>query len=361
MKKVNIVLILFALLFTGFLTRAGNPDRAGQAGATQLLFNPWPRATGWHGVNYAGVQGVEAMRLNVAGLLDIHKTEFLFGRTNYLMGSGIAVNSFGFAQKLGEGNNSVLGVSLMTYDLGEIEITTGDMPEGGLGTFSPNFTNIGVAYARKFSNAIRAGALFRVITEGLKDVNAVGAAIDAGIQYRTDISGKHESSTRFGISIRNVGTPMKYTGNALARRAVFQGNDFSQTVDTRSKTFELPSMLNIGVAQDIFFSPKAENKLTLAASFTSNAFSKDQFRLGAQYSLGDYLSVRGGFYYEDGLLNPESATKLYTGPSGGVSFELPFGPREKGKERNKSFGIDYSYRATSIYKGVHVIGARLEL
>ena len=62
---------------------AGNPDRAGAAGATQLLINPWARSAGWGLANSASIRGVEAMYGNVAGLAMVNKTEVLF--TNCLL------------------------------------------------------------------------------------------------------------------------------------------------------------------------------------------------------------------------------------------------------------------------------------
>ncbi len=42
---------LLAILVPAGIALAGNPDRAGQAGATELLINPWARSTGWNGAN----------------------------------------------------------------------------------------------------------------------------------------------------------------------------------------------------------------------------------------------------------------------------------------------------------------------
>ena len=36
---------------------AGNPDRAGSAGATQLLLNPFARSNGWSMANSASMRG----------------------------------------------------------------------------------------------------------------------------------------------------------------------------------------------------------------------------------------------------------------------------------------------------------------
>ncbi|MEX1132453.1 MAG: hypothetical protein WEC15_04440, partial [Flavobacteriales bacterium] len=53
---------------------AGNPDRAGSAGATQLLINPWARSSGWALANTSSVRGVEAMYGNIADLAYVNKT-----------------------------------------------------------------------------------------------------------------------------------------------------------------------------------------------------------------------------------------------------------------------------------------------
>src|SRR6185369_9258244 len=94
--------ILSAALLAGVLSSgsvfAGNQDRAGQAGATELLINPWARSSGWGGANVAGVHGLDAQFLNVAGTAFTKKTELLFAHTNYLKGAGIGINSFGFSQ-----------------------------------------------------------------------------------------------------------------------------------------------------------------------------------------------------------------------------------------------------------------------
>jgi hypothetical protein len=54
---------------------AGNEDRAGQAGATELLINPWTRSSGWGGINIANVRGLESQFNNVAGLAFTTKTD----------------------------------------------------------------------------------------------------------------------------------------------------------------------------------------------------------------------------------------------------------------------------------------------
>jgi hypothetical protein len=114
---------------------AGNKDRSGQAGASELLINPWARSTGWGNAGMSQIRGLEGIWSNVAGTAFTKKTELIFAHTNWLKGSDISIYSFGFSQSISEG--SVLGLAVMSMNFGDIPITTTDYPDGGLGTFHP--------------------------------------------------------------------------------------------------------------------------------------------------------------------------------------------------------------------------------
>jgi hypothetical protein len=335
---------------------AGNPDRAGQAGATELLINPWARSSGWAGANVAGARGLEAMFLNVAGTAFTRKTELLFARTQWLKGTDININAFGLTQRVGE--TGAIGLSIMAMDFGDIPITTAESPEGGLGTFSPQFMNIGVSYAKGFSDDIYGGLTLRVISEKTASVSARGVALDAGIQY---IAGKYDQ-IKFGISLKNVGPRMKFSGDGLSFKTPVPGatnGSNTMTVDQRSAQFELPSLLNIGGGYDFYLKKDSvsmkNHRITVMGTFTSNSFDKDQFKLGLEYGFRSMLMVRVGYTYEEDILDKEKRTTVFTGPSAGFTFEIPFG-------KNKStFGLDYSYRATNPFNGTHSFGARINL
>ncbi|UPT67063.1 MAG: hypothetical protein M0D57_22080 [Sphingobacteriales bacterium JAD_PAG50586_3] len=80
----------------------------------------------------------------------------------------------------------------MSIDAGDIMITTVDLPEGGIGTYKPRFTNIHLSYAKAFSNSIYGGIAVKIINEAIPDVSAMGFAFDAGVQY---VTGKKKIST----------------------------------------------------------------------------------------------------------------------------------------------------------------------
>ena len=329
---------------------AGNEQRAGQAGASELLINPWARTSGWAGANIAGVRGVEGIYSNVAGLAFIQKTELVFSSTSWLQINGFNnavsnISSFGIAQKIGE--SGVLGLSVMNMDFGEIEITTVDLPDGGIGTYSPKFMNIALSYAKIFSNSIYGGMTIKMISEQISNVGANGIALDAGIQY---VAGAKDN-LKFGISLKNVGPRLSFTGDGLSFRAQTDpNNDYNQTIEMRSSELELPALLNIGISYDINV---LRHRLTGAGTFTSNSFQKDQYRLGGEYSYREMFMVRLGYTYEDGISTPSSRTNALRGPSGGFTLELPMGAN--------TFGLDYSYRHTDPFQGSHTIGARINL
>lgn len=348
--KFLVVIVLIGMLSISSVNQliAGNPDRSGQAGATQLLINPWARSSGWGNANTACIKGLESMYSNIAGLAFTPKTELLFAHTNWLQGTGISINSFGFSQKVSE--TGVVGIGISSMTAGDIMITTVELPEGGIGTFSPKFMNIGLSYAKTFSNSIYGGINIRIINEAISDVNAQGMALDAGIQY---ITGETEN-IHFGISLKNVGPRMKYKGDGFSFKGIVPGAPNAMSVDQRSAEFELPSLLNIGVAYDITASK--DHKVTIAGNFTSNSFTKDQYILGAQYNLANYLMLRVGYVYEKGITKKVTRTTALTGPCGGFSVEIPLN-----KEKGSNFALDYSYTATNPFQGTHSIGARINM
>ncbi len=331
---------------------AGNPDRTGQAGASELLIDPWAQSSGWYGLNIASVRGVEAPNLNVAGLTFLKGTQIEFDRTEWLVGTDISLNTFGFAQKVGDG---AIGLTLTSMDLGEIEVTTADNPDGTGAFYKPRFSNIGISYARNFADYLSGGVTLRVISESISDVKAVGVSMDIGIQY---ISGSdvHPEQIKMGIALRNIGSPMKFSGDGLSFRGNVPDGDYTMTQDFRAESFELPSLLTIGLSYDFYFGQT--NRLTAVGSFVSNSFYKDQFGAGLEYALKvkntEMFMLRAGYRYENGITNDVDRTSASTGAAAGITFQYPLN-----KVSGSLVALNYSYRTSYQYEGSHCFGLRL--
>lgn len=350
MNRILALLIVFGSLFAMQDAFAGNPDRQGEAGAYELLLNPWARSAGLHSMTTSMVTGLESMRINVAGLSRLNKTEVVIGHTILYEGTDLALNSVGLAQRMGE--NGVFGLSLMAMDFGDIPVTTTAVPEGTGATFSPTFFHIGLAYAHTFENKVSVGILLRGISEATSSLSAFGFAIDAGVQY---VAGEQDNF-KFGISMRNVGSPMRFGGEGLSFQTDNPGSTFNYplTVDQRSQKFELPSMFNIGASYDFLFASR--HRLTILGNFTSNSFSRDQVGAGAEYGFKELFMVRAGYRYDLGSTINGDDANVYTGLCAGITIEVPLK-----KESTSRFGIDYAWRATSPFNGTHNFTIRYKI
>ena len=353
MKRIITVILCVGLAVSAAF--AGNPDRRGEAGAYELVMNGWGNSSGLWSMNSANITGLESERINVAGLAFVPKTEVSAAYTLWLQGAGVGIIQAGVAQNIKGGN--VIGLTIQALNLGEIDKTTTANPEGGIGSYRPAFVNIGLSYSRKFSNSISGGFTARLIDEGLGNLNAFGICVDGGLQYVTG----PKDNIHFGVSLRNVGTPMKFSGDALTTSVqIISTSTYQLSESNKANQFELPTQLNIGGAYDFWFGRKVETKpkvfkqdfrFTVVADFTSNAFGYDYYGVGAEFGWKEVFMLRGAFRFESGMFNPATRLDVYTGPAAGFTVNVPFS-----KESGTKLAIDYSFRSTSPFQGTHSFG-----
>ncbi len=350
LKKIYYT-IIFSLC-TVMTSYAGNPDRQGEAGANELLINPWARSAGLHTMNTSSIMGVEAMRLNIAGLSRMTKGEFGVTNTRLYEGTGLAMTELAFGTK--SGKNGAFGITLASMDFGKIPVTTVGQPEGTGEQFSPNFFHIGIGYSYMYANKISVGILVRGISESIASVSAFGFAIDAGVQY---VSGPQDNF-RLGIALRNTGSPMIFGGQGLSvsndNTEPVGGTQYNLTYDQRAEDFELPSILNLGVSYDMYLNVEKKNYVRVLGNFTSNAFSQDQIGAGAELSIRDMFMIRGAYKHNFGKTSASFGDELYTGVAAGASIVLPLK-----KDSDTKFAIDYGYRPTNPFRGSHSVSLRL--
>lgn len=337
---------------------AGNSNGIGEAGAPELLINPWARSAGWNWINSSSIFGVEAMRLNAAGLAaGPLGTEVDIAHTLWLDGSGITLNALGFSQSLGN-SGGVLGIDIMSVGFGDINVTTTNNPDGGIGTYSPQFINFGVGYAKKFSNNIFAGVVIRGVSEAISNVASLGVAADAGVQYQTGPESEPDR-IKFGIALRNVGTKMTFSGDGLAyENSVNTSLPYDINFNMAADAFNMPSLLNIGASYDFKWGGSQDAKtsrLTIAANVASHSYSQDQGGLGAEYAYKEMFMLRAGYNYTGGIFEASTRNTLLTGFSAGLTVAVPL------KKNGPKLEIDYAYQTTSPFNGVHSFGVRLTL
>jgi hypothetical protein len=213
--------------------------------------------------------------------------------------------------------------------------------------------NINIAFAKSFSNSISGGFNLKIISESIANMGAVGVALDAGIQY---VTGPFDN-IHFGITLKNIGPTMTFSGDGLAFKAYFNTNSSLQwTVIQRADQFELPTQLSIAAAYDFHFAEM--HRLTVAGNFISNSFTRDQYVAGIEYSWREWLLLRTGYVFESGIFKgvlDDECMNLNRGLHAGCSVQVPLSK----KEDAPVIAIDYAFRQTYSYQGSHSIGARL--
>ena len=326
---------------------AGNPQRVGSAGAPELLINPWARSGGWGAVNVATVSGVEATYVNIAGTALTDGTEVGFTNTQWLVGGDISINSAGFVQSVGA--TGALSASFTVLDYGEWEIRNEDNPEGGIGTISPSSASIGLGYSQRFTESIIGGVRLNLYNQTSDNLNVAALTIDAGVQY---VAGKRDQM-KFGITLKNVGPSVAFEGDGQSITLTVPQTGFTQAYDQRSAEFELPTALSIGGSYDFDFN---EQRLTLAGAFQSNSFESDQYTVGAEYALkNEILMVRSGytFFNQEDIVTDQN---VLGGLSAGMSVKIPLSGDKK-----KNLLLNYSYRTTDLFDGIHYMGLNFSL
>jgi hypothetical protein len=176
--------------------------------------------------------------------------------------------------------------------------------------------------------------------------------LDAGVQY---VTGENDNF-KFGISLRNVGSKMRFSGEGLSKGLPNPGPtyEYANTYYERAAAYELPSQLNIGASYDWLLGKT--NRLTLVGNFTSNAFSRDQLGAGLELSVRKVFALRMGYKYElDAPIGSTEAT-IDNGLSGGFTVSMPVR-----KDSDVRIALDYGYRQTAIFSGIHNLGLRLDL
>jgi outer membrane protein OmpA-like peptidoglycan-associated protein len=349
------ILKLFLLLGLHFTANAqSNTDRAGEAGAYELLINPHARTMGMMGVNSASVKGVDAMGTNIAGLAMNRKVSAFANYTNWLVGTETSVMNLGTAFEVSPGNNFGFNVNFMSF--GDLTLTTVDNPEG-IGTFSPYMLNLGFSFARRFSKYVNGGIQLKLINEGISTVTASGFGLDAGLQYTTgDLDDVH-----FGVYIRNVGFPMTMSGDGLTIKRPDPSGNYEIPYNLRAAKYELPTQFSLALTKDLYFGDMPTDKviacrpahrLSVSGNFIYNAFINNEFGVGGEYSFKEKYSFRLGYLYQDNAFNKEATRRAHMGVSAGFSLDVPMS-----KDKNPStLEISYNYRPSWVFQGTHNLG-----
>ena len=309
--RVLVVPILVVALSSA--SHAGGKNRAGTSAAPQLLIPVGARYLAMNGSAGANATGLEAIFWNPAGIdLTERPASALFSQRSYIADMGVSY--FAASGKFDLGS---VALSLRSFSVGDIAVTTEEAPDGTGEIINPTFFVLGFSYSRRITDRISVGATLNVIHENFSRVGVAGIAFDAGVQYASFMG---VENLAIGVVVKNVGPPMRYGGSGLFVQGVADGSSRQLTsYKVEAAAFELPSVIELGLAYRI--SVGGSNHVQLAGIFQNNNFAYDEYRLGLEYTYENVLSLRGGYLLASGV--GEQAPNIFQNftMGGGLNFQ----------------------------------------
>lgn len=258
------------------------------------------------------------------------------------------------------GGARAFGVQLGTFGFDDQPVYTVDEPDGTGAVYSVNQTFVGATYAQNFSDRFSAGLTAKFVVDQLGDADGSAFAVDFGTNFHAMLN---NHPIKFSFVLANLGTNLKYSGDALnsaTPREPLPGEDpvptLPQPTEFRTKDFPLPTTFRVALAYDLL---AAENsRLTLLSDFNQSASNKAGFAVGSEYAAarlggsGFGFALRGSYSYQpanniDLALNQtslEDEERLHgLAVGGGLNYNAG----------NFGIGLDYAFRYQGVLGGTN--------
>lgn len=316
MIKKYLKLVIMILLIFSIQNSYASASKLGTAGAVELLIPMGAYNVGMSGANISNISGTDAIYWNPAGLANSDKAQVSFSYLNYFADMKVSY----FAAAADVGKIGTIGISLQSLNIGGIDVTTVDMPEGTGQTINPDYLTVGVTYSKKFSDRILFGTNVKMISENIGNMSAKAVAFDFGLQYVTPFG------ISFGIVMKNYGNEIKFDGTEIEFNSDIpfsNPNGTTRKTKLDMATHELPTSLNMGLAYDLKF---GENNLIRAAgSYSNNSYELDQIKVGGEFGFNDMIFVRSGYFMNLFPEDYEGEDESQFGLSFGFGIKINFG------------------------------------
>lgn len=308
MNKKYFLIGLLILLLVGAHSVYASAPKLGTAGAVELLVPMGTSSVAMAGANIANVKGTDAIYWNPAGLSNIKGGEATFSYMDYFADMKVSYLAAGVkAGRLG-----TIGLSFQIFDIGDIEVTTIEVPEGTGEILSPDFLTVGLTYARRFTDRILFGSTAKIVSERIGNMSASAAALDFGLQYNS------EKGISFGVTMKNIGTNIEFDGNSHEFDSEIpwaSPNATTRKTKLDLAAHELPTSMNMGLAYT--YELAGLGNLSVSGVYNNNSYELDHVGMGAEFGFRNLLFVRAGYvsqiYPDDWDWDKESQFALSMG------------------------------------------------
>jgi len=290
-----IAALIFFMVFSGLYAQSGikpsKIERVGLSGWQFLKINGSARQAAMGGAFTATSHGdAGAILGNPAALTDVENVSASFGKVNWI--ADIGYQSACIVKRFG--SIGVFGLSFVSVDMGDMAETINspipgeDRTEAVVtgNTFTASDMAVGLSYAKRITDRLSIGGNARWIREKIAEVSMTNVSIDFGTVYYT---GFH--SLRLAMVARNFGPDTHLVG-------------WSEKYQAEAVDIRMPLDFRVGMAMDFFESKESPHFLTVAVEGIHPNDGPERINMGAEYSLGKMLYLRGGYrfnYDEEGF------------------------------------------------------------
>ncbi len=343
LKTLLLIILIFS--FTTVELLASGHNRAGTSAAPELRIPVGARYLAMGGSQIASVEGLESIYWNPAGLdFSPSNANAIFSYRSYI--AGMNVDFVAVSGRLG--GLGTFGVAFRSLNIGTINITTMDQPDGTGGTMNPTYFVVGLTYSKRLTERISIGVNFNIISESFDRASAYGSSFDAGVQYRNLFN---VPGLAIGIVIKNLGGSMKYGGNALFKTATDPNAQVGPTFyKFDASSAELPSEFSLGVSY--LKKIDDQNQITVSTAFQNNNFTYDNYKLGFEYSFKNMFYLRGGYLFSPQATN--DTPNIFENYTLGAGFNLK-------DVTGINLSIDYAFVPVKYFDNNNVFSVRYGL
>jgi hypothetical protein len=333
--KYLLVGVLMILLLVSTQDTFAGERKIGSSAAAELLIPMGARSIGMGGANIANVSRTEAIYWNPAGLASLEGAEASFTYMTYFADMNVSYATVGYNLE----DVGTVGLSLQALDIGGIEVTTINSPEGTGEIITPDFITINATFAKALTSRIMFGINTKLVSERIGNMTASAVAWDFGLQYRSDLN------LDFGITLKNLGSTMQFDGTGIEFDSPIpfaSPNATTRKTKADLATNELPTSLNMGLAYH--YNLNEQNSVNVTTLYASNSFFSDQLMGGLEYSYDNFVFIRAG--YESAIFesnSPYETSDYQYGLTLGAGIDLDVG--------GNTLQLNYAYRDMQNFDG----------
>jgi len=331
-NKTIFVCMLVFLIAAGQSQGQGN---LGQSGVNFLQIGAEPRGVALGGAITADVFGGDALYWNPAGAVFVDNMDISIAHTNYFMDTQLMYGAV--VKKIGEYN--AIGVSLTSFYMDEMEITTVYESEGTGEFYDAGDLAIGVSFARSLTNRFTFGITAKYVHEYIWHDNASQLALDVGSRYQTDFL-----NLRIGMVVRNFGGKLKFSGEEIDQRIeeeLARDQENNPRVERLTPDFRMPQVFQMGIA----FEPikMNTNRLTIFIDVNVPSDNTERIACAAEYGFLKMAFLRAGY-----RMNYDIGDFSF---GGGVDLHIA----------GVNAVLDYAYSTNGVLGDIQQFGFRFEM